>query len=541
MRGLMQQAPLLISDLIRHAARHHPRAEIVAKLPSGIHRQSYRETEHRAKQLAQALARLGVTFGDRVATLAWNSHRHVELYFAISGMGAVVNTINPRLAHEDIGYIASHAEDQVIFAELDFVPIIQAIAPGLAGTLRTVVFLCDAAELPALELPGAVTVLAYETLIAPENGAYDWPSFDENTASALCYTSGTTGKPKGVLYSHRSTVLQAMAVNAADSCGLRAVDRMMPVVPMFHVNAWSLPYAAAACGASMVLPGRFLDGASLYALIEDEHVTVSAGVPTVWLGVLENLRKTGGKFTSLYRLLIGGSACPEALFDAYGALGVEIRHAWGMSESSPIATMAAPIPGDDASSAHRHQLSQGRVLFGIDIRIMREGAEAAWDGALAGDFELHGHWVATGYYRMPPSVTADGWFPTGDVGMIDPVGFVQLTDRSKDLIKSGGEWISSIDLENIAVAHPAVREAAVIAAKHPKWDERPLLIVSLRPGITASRDDLLSIYAGKVAKWAVPDDVVIVDELPHGATGKLLKTALRAQFAAHLLARNAAE
>lgn len=541
MRGLMQQAPLLISDLIRHAARHHPRAEIVAKLPAGIHRQSYRETEHRAKQLAQALVRLGVGFGDRVATLAWNSHRHVELYFAISGMGAVVNTINPRLAHEDIGYIASHAEDRVIFAELDFVPIIQAIAPGLADTLRTVVFLCDDAELPALDLPGSVTVLAYETLIAPEDGAYDWPSFDETTASALCYTSGTTGKPKGVLYSHRSTVLQAMAVNAADSCGLRAVDRMMPVVPMFHVNAWSLPYAATACGASMVLPGRFLDGASLYALIEAERVTVSAGVPTVWLGVLENLQKTGGKFTSLYRLLIGGSACPEALFDAYGALGVEIRHAWGMSESSPIATMAAPIPDDDAPSAHRHQLSQGRVLFGIDIRIMREGVEAAWDGATAGDFELHGHWVATGYYRMPPSVTADGWFPTGDVGMIDPAGFVQLTDRSKDLIKSGGEWISSIDLENIAVAHPAVREAAVIAAKHPKWDERPLLIVSLRPGVAASKDDLLSIYAGKVAKWAVPDDVVIVDELPHGATGKLLKTALRTQFAAHLRARDAAE
>ncbi len=541
MRGLMQQAPLLISDLIRHAARHHPRAEIVAKLPSGIHRQSYRETEHRAKQLAQALVRLGVGFGDRVATLAWNSHRHVELYFAISGMGAVVNTINPRLAHEDIFYIANHAEDRVIFAELDFVPIIQAIALGLTDTLRTVVFLCDDAELPALDLPGSVTVLAYETLIAPENGAYDWPSFDENTASALCYTSGTTGKPKGVLYSHRSTVLQAMAVNAADSCGLRAVDRMMPVVPMFHVNAWSLPYAATACGASMVLPGRFLDGASLYALIEAEQVTVSAGVPTVWLGVLENLRKTGGKFTSLYRLVIGGSACPEALFDAYGALGVEIRHAWGMSESSPIATMAAPIPGDHAPSAYRHQLSQGRVLFGIDIRIMREGVEAAWDGATAGDFELHGHWVATGYYRMPPSVTSDGWFPTGDVGMIDRAGFVQLTDRSKDLIKSGGEWISSIDLENIAVAHPAVREAAVIAAKHPKWDERPLLIVSLRPGVGASKDDLLSIYAGKVAKWAVPDDVVIVDELPHGATGKLLKTALRAQFAAHLLARDAAE
>ena len=541
MRGLMQHAPLLISDLIKHAARHHPRGAIISKLNEGLHRQSYRQTEQRAKQLAQALVGLGVGAGDRVATLAWNSHRHVELYFAISGMGAVVNTINPRLAHEDIGYIAGHAEDQVIFAELDFIPIIEAIAPNLIGVLRCVVFLCGPEARPALELPGSVTILDYETLIGAESGDYDWPRFDENTASALCYTSGTTGKPKGVLYSHRSTMLQAMAVNAADAVGLRAVDRMMPVVPMFHVNAWSLPYAAAACGASMVLPGRFLDGASLYQLIEDEQVSVSAGVPTVWLGVLDHLRKTGGKFSCLYRLLIGGSACPEALFEAYGAMGVEIRHAWGMSESSPIASMAAPVPGDDAEAAHRHRLSQGRVVCGVDIRIMREGAEAAWDGQMAGDLELKGHWVATGYYRMPPSVNAEGWFPTGDVGMIDPAGFVQLTDRSKDLIKSGGEWISSIDLENIAVSHPAVAEAAVIAAKHPKWDERPLLIVSLRPGVETTREDLLGIYGGRVAKWAVPDDVVIVDALPHGATGKLLKTALRTQFGGYFTEGKAAE
>ena len=541
MRGLMQHAPLLISDLITHAARHHPRAEIVSRLNEGLHRQSYRQTEQRAKQLAQALVGLGVGAGDRVATLAWNSHRHVELYFAISGMGPVVNTINPRLAHEDIGYIAGHAEDRVIFAELDFIPIIEAIAPSLTGVLRKLVFLCGPDEKPELDLPGSVEIFDYETLIGGYAGDYDWPSFDENTASALCYTSGTTGKPKGVLYSHRSTMLQALAVNAADGVGLRAVDRMMPVVPMFHVNAWSLPYAAASCGASMVLPGRFLDGANLYQLIEAEQVSVSAGVPTVWLGVLDHVRKSGGKFSSLYRLLIGGSACPEALFEAYGAMGVDIRHAWGMSESSPIASMAAPVPGDDATAAQRHKLSQGRVVCGVDIRIIREGAEAEWDGQMAGDLELKGHWVATGYYRMPPSVNAQGWFPTGDVGMIDPAGFVQLTDRSKDLIKSGGEWISSIDLENIAVSHPAVAEAAVIAAKHPKWDERPLLIVSLRPGVTASREDLLGIYTGKVAKWAVPDDVVIVDALPHGATGKLLKTALRMQFGGYFTEGKAAE
>lgn len=537
MHGLMQHEPLMITDLLRHAARYHPRSEIVSRRPDGIHRQTYPETERRARRLAQALIRLGIARGDRVATLAWNSHRHLELYFAISGIGAVINTINPRLAHDDIAYIADHAEDRVIFADVDFAPILAAIVPKLAIRPRHIVFLGNPDEIPDCALPDGIAVSAYEALLAAEkNGEYAWQRFEETTASGLCYTSGTTGKPKGVLYTHRSTVLLAMAVNAADACGLRAADRMMPVVPMFHVNAWALPYAAAACGASLVMPGRFLDGASLAGLIADERVTISAGVPTVWLGVLDHLRETGLRLPSLRRLVIGGSACPPALFDRFDALGVEIRHAWGMTESSPLATLAAPVAGGDADVAARQRLSQGRAIFGVELRARDDkAAEVAWDGATQGNIELRGHWVATGYYRMARGTTEDGWFPTGDVGTIDPDGFVHLTDRTKDLIKSGGEWISSIALENIAVAHPAVAEAAAIAAKHRKWDERPLLIVVLRPGASASKTEILAIYEGRVPRWSVPDDVIFIDELPHGATGKLLKTALRSRFGNHFI------
>ncbi|MCF3948636.1 long-chain fatty acid--CoA ligase [Acidiphilium sp. AL] len=531
MHGLMQHEPMMISDLLRHAARYHPRSEIVSRRPDGVHRQTYPETERRARRLAQALIRLGIAPGDRVATLAWNSHRHVELYFAISGIGAVINTINPRLAHDDIAYIADHAEDRVIFADVDFAPILAAVVPKLAARPRHIVFLNDSGDIQDCTLPASISVSAYETLIAAEDGDYEWPRFEETTASGLCYTSGTTGKPKGVLYSHRSTVLLAMAVNAADACGLRAADRLMPVVPMFHVNAWSLPYAAAACGASLIMPGRFLDGASLAGLIADEHVTISAGVPTVWLGVLDHLRETGQRLPSLQRLVIGGSACPPALFEQFDALGVEIRHAWGMTESSPLATLAAPVAGVDADAAANQRLSQGRTIFGVELRARDEKAtEVPWNGKTQGNIELRGHWVATGYYRMPKGTTADGWFPTGDVGTIDPDGFVYLTDRTKDLIKSGGEWISSIALENIAVAHPAVAEAAAIAAKHRKWGERPLLIVALRPGASLTKAELLAFYEDKVPRWSVPDDVIFIDELPHGATGKLLKTALRSRF-----------
>lgn len=542
MLGLMQHDQLMISDLLHHAARHHPHGEIVSRMVDfSIQRQSWPETERRARRLANALAGLGVSPGDRVATLAWNGFRHVELYFAISGSGAVVNTVNPRLAPDDIAYIIGHAEDGVLFAETDFADLVARIAPKLTELLRHVVFLCDAASLPDVTLPAGIAVSAYESLLDAASETYDWPRFDERTASGLCYTSGTTGKPKGVLYTHRSTSLLAMAVLAADACGLTAIDRLMPVVPMFHVNAWSLPYAAAASGTTLVMPGRFMDGESLADLISRENVTMSAGVPTIWLGVLDHLRKTGMKLPSLKRLLIGGSACPDALFEGFEPMGIEVRHAWGMTESSPLATIAAPVPGADPDTARRQRLSQGRVMFGIDIRARRDGVEVPWDEASPGDVEVKGHWVTTGYYGMKPGMTEDGWFPTGDVGVIDRDGFVRLTDRTKDLIKSGGEWISSIDLENIALAHPAVAEAAAIAAKHPKWDERPLLVVALRPGAQATREEILAVYEGRVARWAVPDDVIFVDELPHGATGKLLKTSLRARYADHLIAGRAAE
>ena len=536
MLGLMQYEPMMISDFIVHAARHHARAEIVSHLAEGVHRQTYRDTELRARKLAQALARLGVQPGDRVATLAWNTHRHVELYFAISGSAAVVNTVNPRLAPDDIAYIVGHAEDHVLFAEVDFAPLVADVAGRLpTGLLRTVVFLCAAHALPRVDLPSGIDVVAYDALLEAEDGDYAWPRFDERSASALCYTSGTTGRPKGVLYTHRSTTLKALAMNAADACGLRAVDRLMPAVPMFHVNAWSLPYAATIAGTSLVMPGRLLDGASLYRLIEDERVTFACGVPSVWLGVLAHVRKIGARFSTLQRMAVGGSACPESMFDAYDALGVNIIHAWGMTESSPVATMSNPVPNVDPALTRRQRLSQGRALFGVDLRATRGSTEVPWDGETSGDIELRGHWVATGYYKMPPGTTPDGWFPTGDVGVFDANGFVILTDRSKDLIKSGGEWISSIDLENIAMGHPAVAEAAAIAAKHPKWDERPVLIVALKPGASATCEELLGFYEGKVARWAVPDDIIFVDGLPHGATGKLLKTVLRARYADHLV------
>ncbi|HEX7389800.1 MAG TPA: long-chain-fatty-acid--CoA ligase [Acidiphilium sp.] len=535
MHGLMQHQYLMISDLLRHAARYHPRGEIVSRRANGVHRQTWPETEHRARQLARALIRLGVTPGDRVATLAWNSSRHLELYFAISGIGAVINTVNPRLAHDDIAYIIDHAEDRVIFADPDFAATLAAVVPKLAVKPRHIVFLGEAGELPEGFPADGVAVSAYESLIATEDGAYDWPRFDENAASGLCYTSGTTGRPKGVLYSHRSTVLLAISVNAVDAVGLGAADRVMPVVPMFHVNAWALPYAAAACGASLIMPGRFLDGTSLSDLIAGERVTISAGVPTVWLGVLDHLHRTGAKLPSLRRLIVGGSACPPALFDQFDALGVDIRHAWGMTESSPLATLAAPVDGVDAGTAVDQRLSQGRAMFGVELRACGDAGEVPWDAKTQGNVELRGHWVATGYYRMPKGTTEDGWFPTGDVGTLDPDGFVNLTDRTKDLIKSGGEWISSIALENIAVAHPSVAEAAAIAAKHRKWGERPLLVVALRPGAMVTKAELQAYFEGKVPHWSVPDDVVFVEELPHGATGKLLKTALRARFGDHFL------
>jgi fatty-acyl-CoA synthase len=537
MQGLMQRRDLLISSVLDHAARHHGTAEIVSRRDDGtLARTDYAGIARRARRLARVLLGLGVRPGDRVATLAMNSDRHLELYYAISGVGAVCNTINPRLAPDDIGYIAGHAEDGLIFADPGFLPIVETIAPGLAGVLRAVVVLADAAGMTQASLPAGVAIHCYETLMAGETDDFAWPVFDENTASGLCYTSGTTGRPKGVLYTHRSTVLHAMMMNFADVGALRAVDRILPAVPMFHANAWGLPFAAPMAGAALIFPGARLDPLSLVGLINGERATLSGGVPTVWLGVLAHLRESGQSFAALERILSGGSAFPRALMAEYGALGVRVMHAWGMTESSPVATWNSPKPGVEALDAEARldqQAKQGRAVFGVDVRAeAATGGEAPWDGRTQGNLAFRGHWVASAYYRMPETaVGAEGWFQTGDVGVIDSDGFVALTDRTKDLIKSGGEWISSIALENIAIGHPDVLEAAAIATPDPKWGERPLLIVVPRPGAAPDPAALRAYYEGKVPNWSIPDRVVVAPSLPHGATGKILKTELRRIYA----------
>jgi fatty-acyl-CoA synthase len=536
----MQRQPLLISSIIRHAARHHGRTEVISKQADGsIHRTDYATVERRARRMAMALHGLGVQPGDRVATLAMNGYRHLELYYAISGMGAICHTINPRLAIDDIAYILGHAEDVVLCADPFFAGILEALAVRMP-TVRHIVILGEEAELPKLSGPAALH--SYEALMAGSDEAFDWPLFDEDTASSLCYTSGTTGRPKGVLYSHRSTLLHGLANNAPDALGLRAVDRVLPVVPMFHANAWSLPYGAPMVGAALVFPGRHLDAPSLVNLLNAERVTMTAGVPTIWLGVLQHLRETGQKLPHLKRMMAGGSAVPRALNAAFlREYGVVIQQGWGMTESSPIATISGLTPEtaelDEDGLLDLYAL-QGRTVYGVDVRAVREdGTEAPWDGKTPGNIQFHGHWVASGYYRQPETqVGDDGWFPTGDVGTFDGHGFVRLTDRTKDLIKSGGEWISSIDLENVAVGHPDVAEAAAIAAAHPKWVERPLLLVVAKPGRAVTEASVLDYLKGKVANWWLPDAVLVVDGLPHGATGKIQKTVLREQYGGYFSA-----
>jgi fatty-acyl-CoA synthase len=534
--GLMQHQPLLVSAILRHAARHHAEGEVVSRRDDGtIDRTNYATIERRARRLARALLALGVKPGDCVGTLAMNSDRHLELYYAIMGIGAVCNTINPRLSPDDIAYIADHAEDGIILADPGFAPILEAVSPRLTATLHTVVILCPQPEMPALSLPGGITLLNYETLLAAQDEDFAWPVFDENAASGLCYTSGTTGRPKGVLFSHRSTVLHAMMMAMGDTTGLRATDRALPIVPMFHVNAWGLPFAAPMVGAALVLPGRHLDPDSVIALLDHERVTIAGGVPTVWLGVLGKMRERGGRFATLQRLMSGGAAFPRALMAEYANLGITVAHAWGMTESSPVVTWNSPKPGTlalDPEARLDEQATQGRTVFGVDVRADNEAGEVPWDGHTQGNLLFRGHWVASAYFRMPEtSVGDDGWFPTGDVGVITPQGYVALTDRTKDLIKSGGEWISSIAIENIAIAHPDVAEAAAIAVPDEKWSERPLLIVVPRPGRTPSPEAIRAFYEDKVPRWSIPDRVIVAESLPHGATGKILKTELRRLYA----------
>jgi fatty-acyl-CoA synthase len=538
MLGLMQAHSLTVPWLLQHAARHHAAGEVISQTGLGvIHRSSWADTERRARKLVRVLQGLGIKAHDRVGTLAWNDHRHLETYYAASGMQAICHTINPRLSAGDITYIINHAADSVLFVDPGFAPLIGSIAANIANTVRAIVMLTDAAGMPALELPSGMRLLCYDELLAASNDEYEWPQFDENTASALCYTSGTTGRPKGALYSHRSTVLHAYAIALPDVLDMRATSRILPVVPMFHVNAWGIPYAAALTGATLVLPGRHLDGPNLTRLLNQERVTMSCGVPTVWLGLLQHTRSSGDKLTTVKRIMTGGSAAPPLLIEAFrDELGVTVEHGWGMTELSPVGTYNAAKPpqtGLTGQAAVQHMLKQGRVLSGIDMKIVDgSGRELPWDGKQFGDLMVRGPWVCSAYFGDPPgsACDADGWFATGDVATIDPDGFMEITDRSKDVIKSGGEWISSIALENIAVSHPDVAEAAVVAIRHPKWDERPLLLVVPRPDHTVDPESVLQIYQGQVAKWWLPDAVVVVDELPHTATGKLLKTALRTQY-----------
>ncbi len=536
MFGLMQDEPLLISSLVVHAARHHGDTEIVSRSAEGrLHRESYRELHARARRLAKALARMGIGAGDRVATLAWNGHRHLEIYFAVSGMGAVCHTVNPRLFREQLVYIINHAEDRCVFFDPGFAPLVESLRPLCPG-VATWAALADAqhmADAPA----GAA---CYEALLAAEDDAFVWPVLDERTASSLCYTSGTTGHPKGALYSHRSTVLHSYGTALPDALNLSAREVVLPVVPMFHANAWGLPYTCCLVGAKLVMPGAALDGRSLYELFEGEGVTFSAGVPTVWLGLLQFLRENRLRPTSLRRMLVGGSACPPALMRSFAEeYGIEMLHGWGMTETSPVGTVAqlkashAALPPEDRLAL---RCTQGRAIFGIDLEIVdQEGRALPWDGRSCGDLLVKGSWVASAYFKDEASPLRRGWFPTGDVAAIDAGGYITITDRSKDVIKSGGEWISSIALENLAMAHPAVAEAAAIAVPHPKWGERPLLVVQRRPGAQVSRAELLAFYCGKVANWWIPDDVVFAESLPHTATGKLLKTQLRRDFADYRL------
>ena len=542
MLGLMQQRPLLVSSLVDYASTWHGGREIVSRDPEGaFHRSTFGDVASRAKRVAGALDALGVGAGDRIATLAWNSHRHLELYYGVISSGRVLHTVNPRLFPEQLQYIMHHAEDAYVFFDPVFAPLVEHLAPKLP-LARGFVALCERSAMPSVK---GVSLLCYEDLLARASAAAAWPLFDENTASTLCYTSGTTGNPKGVMYSHRSTVLHAFAANAADALALTARDSILVVVPLFHANAWSLPFSAAMAGSKLVLPGPKLDPESLYMLLEREGCTKAFGIPTIWLNFLAwveaNRERLDLSKLKLRQVVSGGAAPPRATIEKFrDLLGVFLLHAWGMTETSPLATAGAPLARHDGASPSDlvdMQVKQGRQVFGIELKLVgRDGRDAPHDGVSVGELKVRGNWVISGYFKGEGGqvVDEDGWLGTGDVGTIDPDGFVQLTDRAKDVIKSGGEWISSIEIENLAMSHPDVFEAAVIAVAHPVWQERPLLIIQPRDGRTPAKQSLLDFLSEKLPKWQVPDDVVFVDSLPHTATGKLLKTELRQRFHGHL-------
>ncbi len=542
MHGLMMDSPLLTSSLIVYAARHHGDTEIVSRSVEGpIHRYTYAEAEVRAKRLAKALLALGVGESDRIATVAWNGYRHIELYFGVSGLGAVCHTINPRLFADQLAYIVNHAEDRYVFIDPSFVGLLEGLQERLPG-VEGYVIMTDAEHMPETSLRNA---LCYETLIAAQDEGFDWPRLDENLASGLCYTSGTTGNPKGSLYSHRSTVLHSFSCCTADHpLATSCRDVILPVVPMFHAQAWGIPYAAAMAGAKLVLPGPRLDGESLHQLLQAERVTTTAGVPTIWFGLLDYLAQTGKTFDHLKCLTVGGAAAPLSMIEAFEeTYGVEVVHAWGMTETSPVATTGRLKPKFlDLPPAEQRAIkaTQGRALYGVEIKIVDDdGRVLPHDGQTAGQLTVAGPWVVSAYYRDQEATAAaldtEGWFATGDVATIDPDGHIHITDRSKDLIKSGGEWISSIDLENAAMGHPEVAEAAAIALPHPKWGERPLLVIVRHDDGMVTGEALRDFLAERVAKWWLPDEVTFVDELPHTATGKVSKLKLREIYASHKL------
>lgn len=531
--GLMMDRPLLLSSVIEHAAAQFGDAEVVSRETHGpLFRYTYAQCAARARKLANALTTLGLEEGSAVGSIAWNNHRHLEAYYAVSGSGMVMHTCNPRLHPQQLIYIINHAEDRVMLFDATFAPLIKGIAAH-CPKVRAWVCLSEAAHMPAIE--GVANVMSYEDLIAPCSEQFDWPEFDERTGAALCYTSGTTGNPKGALYSHRSIVLNAMSGCLPGILSLSADEAILPVVPMFHINAWCIPYAAPIAGAKLVLPGPRLDGQSLYELMESERVTVSAGVPTIWLSLLAHVEQHGLRFSTMRRTGVGGSAMPKSLIAKFmDTYDVEVRHGWGMTETTAIGTMGTLMPKHkDWTPEQKHALlaKQGKSAFGVEIKVVDEqGATLPRDGVAQGELMVRGQWILASYYKGERSPLVDGWFPTGDIATIDADGVMQIRDRTKDVIKTGGEWISSIDLENAAIAHPAVAMAAVIGVKHPKWDERPLLFVVRKPGQSVERQEMLAFLAERVAKWWVPDDVIFLEALPVGGTGKVQKGDLRKEY-----------